>query len=223
MIFMKKRAARNFLWAGVFLFLFLLLTVLLKFADLQPIGPLGSYVGLASINGAIFETVGINPIWDKISDIVMVFSLVIAAALGCLGIWQWISRRSLKKVDFDLFFLAGFYVSLGIVYVLFENIVINYRPVLEEGELVASYPSSHTVLVCGILLTAAFQVRKRIRSKPLSVALTAALFALVLLTAVSRILAGVHWYTDVLGAILLAGSLSFAYFGAVFQWGKKKN
>ncbi len=219
---MKKRAAQNFLWAGVLFFLFLLLTMLLKFADVQPIGPLGSYVGLASLNGGIFEWVGINPIWDKISDIFMLLSLACAAAFGCLGVWQWISRKSLKKVDIDLFFLAGFYVSLGIVYLLFENIVLNYRPILEDGELVASYPSSHTVLVCGIMLTAAFQLRKRIKSKSLSMTLAVACCAVVLLTAVARILAGVHWYTDVLGAILLAGALSFAYFGAVFQWGKKK-
>ncbi len=219
---MKKRAAVNFLWAGILCFLFLLLTVLLKFVDVQPIGPLGSSIGLATINGGIFESVGINPIWDKISDVFMILSLACAGAFGCLGVWQWISRKSLKKVDLDLFFLAGFYVSLGVVYVLFEEIVLNYRPILEDGELVASYPSSHTVLVCGIMLTTAFQLRKRIKSKPLSIVLAVTCCAVVLLTAVARILAGVHWYTDVMGAILLAGALAFAYFGVVFQWGKKK-
>ena len=214
---MKKSAKKAFLLAGVFLFLFLLLTFLVMKVDVQPIGPQNSEVGLATINGAIFEVCGSNPLWYTISEALGIVALLCIAGFGCLGAWQLISRKSLKKVDKSLFVLAGFYAVVAFVYVLFEVIVINYRPILEEGILEASYPSSHTMLVCCIMLTTALQLQVRIRLKALRMGLQGACLLIMVLTAIGRILAGVHWYTDVLAAILISGVLVFAYLGTLRQ------
>ncbi len=214
---MKKSAKKCFLLAGVFLFLFLLLTLLVMKVDVQPIGPQNSEVGLASLNGAIFETCGSNPIWYTISEALGIIALLCIAGFGCLGVWQLISRKSLKEVDKSLFVLAGFYALVAFVYVLFEVIVINYRPILEDGVLEASYPSSHTILVCCIMLTTALQLQVRIRPKALRMGLQGVCLLVMVLTAIGRILAGVHWYTDVVAAILISGALVFAYVGTLRQ------
>lgn len=219
---MKKSAKKCFLLAGVFLFLFLLLTLLVMKVDVQPIGPQNSEVGLATINGAIFEVCGSNPIWYTISEGLGIIALLCVAGFGCLGVWQWISRKSLKKVDKSLFVLAGFYVAVAVVYVLFEVIVINYRPILVDGVLEASYPSSHTVLVCSIMLTTALQLQQRLKNKPLRAILQVLCCLIIVLTALGRILAGVHWYTDVVAALLISGVLVFAYLGTLRQLKIKK-
>ena len=213
-----KKSARTCFWiAGICLFLFLLLTFLVLKVDVQPIGPQNSVVGLATVNGAVFEFCGSNPIWYTISEVCGIVALLCAAGFACLGGWQWISRKSLKKVDKSLYLLAAFYVLVGIVYVLFEVLVINYRPVLVDGVLEASYPSSHTILVCSIMLSTVAQLQGRIRKKAICLPLQILCCVLLTLTAVGRILAGVHWYTDVVAALLISGALVFAYLGVQRQ------
>ncbi len=214
---MRKSARTCFLIAGVFLFLFLLLTFFVLKVDVQPIGPQNSSVGLATINSAVFEFCGSNPIWYTISEACGIVALLCAGGFACLGGWQWISRKRLKKVDKSLYLLGAFYILVGIVYVLFEVIVINYRPVLVDGVLEASYPSSHTILVCCIMLSTVAQLQGRIRKKAICLPLQILCCVLLTLTALGRILAGVHWYTDVIAAILISGALVFSYLGVQRQ------
>lgn len=207
---MKKNKI-NFLLAAIFFIAFIILTALVLLVDVQPIGPLGSEIGLASINSSLL--LPYNPVWDAVSDVASAFALLVAGVFAFFGLWQWLGRKSLKKVDPDLFALAGFYFVLALVYVLFEIVVVNYRPILMDGVLEASYPSSHTVLVYGILLTAIMQFKKRIQRKPWCILLTVLCSLMMVLVAVGRIFAGVHWCTDVLSGILLSGALAFCYSG----------
>lgn len=218
---MKKCTRSCLICAGIFLFLFLLLTFLVMKVDVQSIGPNGSTVGLATINGTAFQYFGSNPIWYTISEALGVVALLIVAGCGCLGIWQWISRKSLRKVDKPLFFLAGLYAVTLFFYAFFEVVIINYRPVPVDGVLEASYPSSHTMLVCVILLSAFFYLKSRIQSRPLRVFLFVGACAIVVCTALGRLLAGVHWCTDVIAAILLSGVLVCTYQGLVRQFCSK--
>jgi len=214
---MKRRMRGSFFAAGLSLFAFLILTVLVKTVDVKPIGPLDSKVGLATINGAVFHTYGSNPIWYTLSEILGYLSIAVAAGFCLLGLWQWIQRKHLKKVDHDLLALYGAYGVMAAFYLLFEIVVINYRPILEEGALAPSYPSSHTLLVCCIMLTAVTQLRIRIRPRALRIAGTALCGLVILLTALGRIFSGVHWYTDVFASLLIGNAVGCAYSG-VRQW-----
>ncbi|MBQ1965591.1 MAG: phosphatase PAP2 family protein [Clostridia bacterium] len=218
---MKKKARVSLICSLVFLALFLLLTFLVMKVDVQPIGPNGSTVGLGSINEVCFRIFGSNPIWDKISDLCMAGSLLVAGGFACLGVWQLISRKSLKKVDLDLYLLAGLYAVTVAFYLLFEVVVINCRPVLVDGILEPSYPSSHTMLVFVILISAIVQVGLRVKNRLLRYGLTVAATLVGILTAVSRLFAGVHWFTDVFAAILLSGFLTFLYKALVLQFKRK--
>lgn len=212
---MKKSVLKYFIYAAVLCFLFLVLTVLVLTVDVQPIGRLNSNVGLATLNNAVFQVCGDNPFWYVISEICGVLALLVAGGFAALGVWQWISRKSLKKVDKDLFLLAGLYAAMMIFYVFFEVVVINYRPILVNGDPEASYPSSHTMLVCVIMLSAVFQLRRRIKHPKARLAGSLVGFALCLLTALGRLFSGMHWYTDVLAGIFLGSALAVAYMGVV--------
>ena len=107
--------------------------------------------------------------------------------------------------------LGGFYLVTLTAYLFFERFVINYRPVLIEGVLEASYPSSTTLLVLCVIPTAAIQLRGRIKSRVFRPCVTLAIAVFTVLMVVGRLLSGVHWLTDLVGGILLSAGLVMLY------------
>lgn len=197
---------RSFLLPGVFLLLFGAFTALVCLVDVQPIGPAGSSVGLATLNGYIFDRLGVNEIWYGISEFLGLVALLVVLVFALVGLAQLLRRRSLRRVDVQLLWLGGFYILVALVYCLFEVVVVNYRPILEDGALAASYPSSHTMLVICVMATAKGEFRRLLPGE-LGVALGWVCRLVMVVTVVARLLSGVHWFTDILGAILLATTL----------------
>ena len=210
---MKKRIALS---ASItFLVLFLIFTVLVITVDVQPIGPNGSKVGLATMNGAVADAIGYNGTWYTISEYVGYIPLAIAGAFALLGLFQAIQRKSFAKVDRYLYILASFYVLLLSVYFLFEVLAINYRPVLIDGELEASFPSSHTLLSLSITASAIFEFHTLIKDrKALLIVSDAICIISGGIVLVGRLLSGVHWLSDIIAGILISGALvCFFIFG----------
>ena len=206
---------------------FFIFTAIVMTVDVKPIGPNDSKVGLASLNGAFAEVLGCknnyNELWYNISELAGLFPFAMAGGFAILGLCQVIKRKSLLKVDSHLFVLAVFYAMLLIAYLAFEIIEINYRPVLMEGELEASYPSSHTMLSIGICTTAIFELHELIKSKKaLLIAADVFCGAVMLTVLLGRVLSGVHWLTDIIAGILLISSLICLYrFGVLFMQNQK--
>jgi undecaprenyl-diphosphatase len=115
------------------------------------------------------------------------------------------------KVDRDILVLGGFYVIVLAVFCLFEMLDINYRPILIEGVLEASYPSSTTMLAISVLTTAALQFRRRIPNRPLRIGVVAATLALMVFMVVCRTISGVHWLSDIIGGGLFSAGMVLAY------------
>lgn len=214
---MNKKAKKCLIATAVLLVAFVVFTVLVKTYDVQAIGPNGSEVGFGALNTKMRDIFGESPVWEKYTECLGYLSIGIGFFFALIGLIQLIKGKSLKAVDADIYCLGGFYVMLAAVYVLFEKVVINYRPILEDGELAASYPSSHTVLIVGIMITTALQLANRLEKK--SVRILGCVFSVVLAAAavLGRLLAGVHWFTDIIGALLLVGALIMAYCTAVKQ------
>ena len=128
---------------------------------------------------------------------------------------QLIKRRSLLRVDSDLLLLGVYYVIVIACYLIFEMIPINYRPILIEGKLEASYPSSTTLLVLAVMPTLIFQVCRRAKN-PLIKKVTA-VFAIAFsaLMVIGRLISGVHWATDIVASVLLSAGLFMLYQSAV--------
>ena len=221
-LFMKKKVLCLFILCALSFVLLGALICALKFIDVGTIGPNDSKIGLASINGAVKDIFGFNEAIYDLTELLGLISLATAAGFGVLGIVQLAKRKSLKRVDNDIYLLGCLYVAVAIFYLIFEVVVINHRPVILEGELEASFPSSHTLLSLCIMISAAHQLYIRLPSKLYNGIGLATAVAIATATTALRLASGVHWFTDILGGILLSAALLFAYF-AVFELIKKKN
>lgn len=218
----NKKALIYMIVAGVLLLTFVALTVALVCVDVQKAGESQAPVGLATLNGAVFEAIGQNEICLKTSELCGALMIAAVGAFGVLGLVQVIRRKGILRADRELYFMAGGLVLLAAAYVLFEILVINYRPVLEDGELAASYPSSHTMLAVAVAGMGAIYLLRRFKSKILHGSLGAVLIGLACVTVTLRLFSGVHWLTDIAGGLLLGGVIVAAYGSVCALWGKRK-
>lgn len=208
---MKRENKRLFLVAASALVAFVLWTVLVRVVDVQQIGPEGSVVGFAAFNAFVHGITGVHMGLYELTDLLSVIPLAIIGGFGFLGLVQWIKRKSFAKVDYSILVLGGFYILVLAIFALFEVMVINYRPVLIEGKLEASYPSSTTMLVMCVLPTAVMQLRGRIQNRVLNHGVSFVLGAFMGFMVVVRLISGVHWITDIIGGALLSTGLVVLY------------
>ena len=190
---------------------FVLWTALVCLVDVQPIGPRGSRVGLAALNGSFHGLTGVHMGLYVLTDWLSLIPLLTAAGFGSLGLYQWINRKALQKVDLSILVLGGFYMVVVGLFLFFEICIVNYRPVLIGGVLEASYPSSTTLLVLCIMPTAMLQLRRRIRKPSLRRAVLILIAAFTAFMVIGRLISGVHWVTDIIGGILLSAGLVSIY------------
>lgn len=206
-----KRIRKSFIVSMCLLTAFVLWTVAICFVDVRAIGPQGSSVGFAGINGYVHNLTGVHWGLYTITDWLGLVPLFVCMGFGILGLVQWIKRKSICKVDHDILILGGFYIITIAAYLLFESVVINYRPVLIGGILEASYPSSTTMLVMCVMPTAVMQFNSRIRNKLFRNIVAVTLVAFIAFMAIGRLLSGVHWLTDIVGGALLSTGLVLMY------------
>ena len=190
---------------------FILWTLAVSLVDVQAIGPRDSAVGFATINGWFHDLTGVDMNLYHITDWLGLVPVAFGFGFAILGLVQWIRRKSLFMVDRSILVLGGFYIVTLAAYLFFEDFVINYRPVLIEGFLEASYPSSTTLLVLCVMPTALIQLRNRITNPILRRIVCAAITAFMVFMVAGRLLSGVHWLTDIIGGILLAAGLVTLY------------
>ena len=215
-----SRNKRSFIFSGILFLLFIIFTVVVKIVDVHSIGPEGSLVGLATINNSFKDVLPLNETIYKVSEILGYISLLIVAMYGIIGIKQLIERKSLFKVDRNILLLGMFYILVAIVYVIFEFVVINYRPVLLDG-LEASYPSSHTVLSICVCISSVIVSKSVLGDKKFVKVFNILSIILMVLIVLTRFLSGVHWLTDILGGILISLALC-TLFEAFVNIGNKK-
>lgn len=213
---------KNFIISGVLFLLFLLFTILVMEIDVRPVGPQQSAVGLASVNLWFHDSIGVHLVWYHITDWLGVTAILTALGFGVLGLLQSVKRKSILKADKDIIALGIYYVVVMAVYVFFEICIVNYRPVLMEGKLEASFPSSHTLITLCIMVTAMMQFHRRIRRKGLRLAAQGVSAGIIAVTIAGRVISGVHWFTDILSGVLLAGALIMLYYAVINNMQRKK-
>ncbi len=203
---------KKLLWISLScLSVFILWTALVGVVDVQAIGPNGSAVGFATVNGFFHRLTGVHMDLYVITDWLGLVPIGVTVGFAILGMVQWISRRDIRKVDFDIILLGGFYVITFFLYMLFEVVVINRRPILIEGFLEASYPSSTTLLVLCVMPTALLQAHTRIKKRGLRLATELTALGFIGFMVIGRLICGVHWLSDIVGGILLSAGLVLFY------------
>ncbi len=213
--------------SGVFAALFLLLILAVKTIDVAAIGPEGTKIGLSHVNAAVHTLFGFNPVWYKITQALGLLAIGVAAVFALIGLVQLVQRRSFWKVDRELGALGVLYAVVVVLYALFEVVIVNYRPVImpDAAHVEASFPSSHTMLICvvmgsAMMLAARHWNGRRDGSRRATVDAVCAL--VMALTVFGRLISGVHWFTDILGGVLLSAALLSLYAGFLGKPGKRR-
>ena len=201
---------------------FALWTGLIQCVDVQPVGQNGTNVGFATFNVWFHGITGVHMGIYTATDWLGLVPIAICLCFGVLGAVQLVRRRSLLRVDPDLLLLGAYYFVVIICYLAFEMVPINYRPIPIDGIMEASYPSSTTLLVLSVMPTLKFQVDRRAKGSAARGTVTAFVVAFSVLMVLGRLVAGVHWATDIVGAVLLAAGLFMLYASAVALTERKK-
>lgn len=210
---MKKEKNVKIMFAGIVTLLaFVLWTFLVIFFDVKPVGVNSSNIGFATLNTFMHELFGVHMVLYNITDWLSILPIVFMLSFAVVGVVQLLKRKSLKKVDSDILLLGGFYIVVFVCFVFFEECVVNYRPVLINGVMEASYPSSTTLLVMCVMPTTLIVLKRRIKNAVLRNIVTCTLIAFTIFMVVCRLISGVHWFSDIIGGALFSAGLVMIFY-----------
>lgn len=199
-----------------FLLAFAVWTIMIQIADVKPAGVNGTCIGFASVNIWFHSLTGVHMTIYTITDWLGLVPIMICVLFGIVGLTQIIKRKSIFKVDKDIILLGFYYVTVIFAYLIFEMIPINYRPILIGGFMEASYPSSTTLLVLSVMPTLKFQIDRRSNHPIFHKLITVFVVLFSAFMVIGRLLAGVHWCTDIIGSVLLSVGLFYLYRFSVY-------
>lgn len=208
---MKKR---NFIISILLLISSIIFIVLLKNIDVKCDAVNNSCIGFFKINQFLFNKIGVNMLWYLITDWLGIIPVIMSMGYAIIGFKQLIKRKSIKEIDIEIIILGIFYIVVILIYILFEKYIVNYRPILINGVLEASFPSSHTLMticLCGSSIIINNRLLKNAFTKVVNVI---SLFIIVI-TIIGRFISGVHWFSDIIGGILISSFLLMLFYSIV--------
>jgi len=209
---MKNQSKKLFFRAVTLVIFFLLFTFAVKFMDVRPVAAGGTEIGFAALNLFVFELLGgYHPFWYDATGWIEIAVIALAGGFALLGLSQLVHRRSFLKVDLDIYVLGAVFAVTIAAYAFFELVVVNCRPVDLGAGPEASFPSSHTMTVMVVMLTASMQFRRRTHHRKLRVCAVGLCYVFAVFTLIGRLISGAHWFSDIFGGMLLAAALITAY------------
>ena len=214
---MKNKRIGQLFQGSLLLVAFIIWTILVQTVDVQYAGISGTEIGFAVFNVWFHKRTGVHMWIYTVTDWLGLVPVFVCVVFGVIGFVQLIKRKSLMRVDCDIILLGVYYVLVILGYLIFEMIPVNYRPILIEGRMEASYPSSTTLLVLSVMPTLVFQVKRRLKKERVKKVIMILTMAFSVFMVVGRLIAGVHWFTDIVGSVLLSAGLFFIYKALVFR------
>lgn len=194
--------------------LFCIFTVLVKFVDVRDAGINDTVIGFGGLNLFFRNLTPFNDILYIISEGFGGLMIAVCLIFAVFGLYVLIKEKDITKVDNRLILLGFSYIVVVIIKLFFDKVlIINYRPVSLDFE--SSFPSSHSFLSCFIFMTGAKMADVLFNRKlyRLGILLSA-------LAVVTRMLSGIHWFTDIAGGVLLASALVCIFYGCCSAMGK---
>lgn len=214
---MEENGKRFLVFGIAFVVVFAIWTTLIQIIDVQPFGVNGTDIGFATVNVWFHELTGVHMTVYVLTDWLGLVPVFVCMLFGCIGFVQLVKRKSPCKVDYDILLLGIYYIIVIAGYLIFEMIPINYRPILIEGRMEASYPSSTTLLVLSVMPTLIIQVNRRVENEVVKKVICILTVLFIVFTVAGRLICGVHWLTDIVGSVLLSAGLFWTYKGIVLM------
>lgn len=218
-----KLKKKNIIVSICLIMLSVIYTILVKYVDVAPIGPKASSVGFSTLNKFVFNFLGRSNIWYNITEVLGMISILIALFYALIGLYKLIKNKSILKIDKEIIILGIFYFVVLLVYLFFEKVIINYRPILVKGVLEASYPSSHTMLSICICLSAIIINNKLYKNMRISKIINTLSIIIMITTTVGRLLSGMHWVSDILGGIIISICLSYIFKTVIYSLNEEES
>ncbi|MBQ7201983.1 phosphatase PAP2 family protein [Candidatus Saccharibacteria bacterium] len=148
--------------------------------------------------------------WEKATDVILISALAVFAIFVWLGIFQWIRRKSFLKIDKNLLWALLPLILMSLVYFLFDKVfVLNVRP---NGSGEPSFPSTHVMVVATIFFMVAINLKKYIANVYIRFFLYTIMLVLIALVSYGRVIANMHWISDVLGGLGFAAIFAVIYY-----------
>ena len=193
--------------------MFALWIVIIKTVDVAKVDPLKKEIGLYHVNQRIHAFFGINMMWYDITEVLGFLAIGVAGIFALIGLVQLIKRKNILAVDREILALGGLFAVVIVLYVFFDKVPINYRPIFTPGtrELEASFPSSHTMLICTVMGGVIIILNKYIKNEMIANLIKVVCCILILVTVCGRLVCGVHWFTDIVGGVILSVALLGAF------------
>ena len=208
---MKKEGKKKLIFGSIFVIIFAIWTALIQIVDVQAVGQNGTDIGFATFNCWFHKITGVNMTLYTVTDWLGLVPLVVSLMFAGVGVVQLVKRKSLLKVDSDILILGIYYVVVVFCFLVFEMIPINYRPILIEGIMEASYPSSTTLLVLCVMPTLMEQMNRRVKNGTVNKVIGILVISFSVFMVLGRLISGVHWFTDIVGSVFLSVGLFFIY------------
>ena len=202
---------RNLIISTLLLISSIIFILFLKNIDVKCNAVNNSCIGFATINQFIFNNIGVNMLWYTITDYLGLIPIFISIIYAIIGLKQLLHR---KKVDIEIIILGIFYIIVILTYILFEKYIINYRPILMNGLLEASFPSSHTLMTICLCGSSIIINNRLFKNKFTKIVNVISLF-IIIITIIGRLISGVHWFTDIIGGLLISSFLLMLFYSAV--------
>lgn len=205
---------------SISLVLFIIWTILVKTVDVHYITDIG-FLGFYSVNQNINDWVKTlnNSLFDKISNILLIVSIVTVFIFAIVGLVQLIKRKSFAKVDPIIYILLGLYVLSAIFYLVFELMKINFSPLSTKEDIKTSYPSTHLFISCSYVSAAVFVLFEYFDFKKIIKYIILGLLVIfVAIVFIIRLMSGNHYFTDLIGGLLLTISLVSLFKCFIYWW-----
>lgn len=208
---MGKKEKQTLILGIFLLLLFFLWSILIQKINVHPIGETNTTVGFATLNYKIHQLIGVHLTMYQITDWLGIIPFLNCAIFAMLGLIQLIKRKSLQKVDCDIILLGVYYVLILVIFLFFQKISLNARPVFINGVAETSYPSSTVLMVVSVMSPSVFQIKRRVQQAKIKKTLVLLINFFMLFMIVGRTISGVHWFSDIAGALLLGAGLYLVY------------
>lgn len=184
----------------------LIFTILVSFVDVKIYNVTNTEIGLYSLN-KIFLVNSINSNYiNIISNGIFLICLLVIILMLLLITFEYFKTKKINKNNLN--FIIHFLIMV-LIWIIFDKIlIINYRPILINGNIEGSYPSTHVMVSTFVLLFLSDKLKKIFKNDKIFYIIS---IGLIIIQSISRILLTMHWFTDIIGGLLIGCLLFFTF------------